>query len=122
VNNERILKIISDHHEPIAKFAVESYRADGRGVVKIGFPDVPPGSTVMAVRSMTYHTLEQIREIAGGLAGDTAADAAVLVRMIETYDPERQAVVTAAIDGQAPISIKMKLELPIISPQPPGMH
>ncbi len=32
--------------------------------------------------------------------------------MINTYDPARQAVVTAAIEGQHPISITMTLERP----------
>ena len=49
-------------------------------------------------------------------------DAAVLVRMIETYDPSGQAVVTVRIVGQKPVSVKMKLERPLVIDEPPRIH
>ncbi len=121
-SRERTLTIIGDHHDQIATFARQSYALDGRGVTRISFPDVPPGTTAIVATEMVYHTLAEIRRVTANLTGTTADDAAVLIRMIDTYDPARQAVVTAAIAGQNPITIKMKLERPFLLDDADGVH
>ena len=78
----------------------------GRGVVRVGFPDLPPNVSVLVSATMVYHTLEEMRRLIAELQGTTPEDADVLLRMLETYDPSRQAVVTAAIEGQNPIRSK----------------
>src|SRR5690348_12677045 len=115
-SNERTQKILADHHSQIATFARESYKHDGRGVVQVSFPNVPPGRTGIAIRPMRYITLDQVQAITAKVRGGD--DVANLIRMIETYEPERQAVVTAAIDNESPITIKMKLELPTFVEDP----
>jgi hypothetical protein len=42
--------------------------------------------------------------------------------MTETYDPATQAVVMAIIDGQNPISIKLRLEKPNLVDDPGGVQ
>lgn len=121
-NTDRVMQFIDVGHERIAAFARESFRRDGRGVIRIGFPDLPPGTTAMVATEMIYHTLAEIRRLTAGLTGTTADDAAVLMRMIDTYNPARQAVVTAAIEGQNPITIKMKLQPPFFVDEAGGVH
>jgi hypothetical protein len=98
-------QLITDHLEPIARFARESFLRHGRGVVLMEFPDAPPGMTVFGLIPMVYHQLADVPQL--------NEDAAVLIRMIESYVPDRQCVVTAAIEGQLPISVKMKLVRPV---------
>ncbi len=45
-----------------------------------------------------------------------------MVQMIESYDPAKQAVVTVAFGGGNPITVKMRLEAPIIVDGPPGVQ
>jgi hypothetical protein len=108
-------QILADHLEPIARFASESFLLHGRGCVFVEFPDVPPGTTVAGLIQMVYHQLADVPRLDGN------EDAAILIRMIETYNPAEQAVVTAAIEGQLPISVKMKLVRPVIADEPPAV-
>ena len=119
-SEERTTQIVSDHHDQIAGFARESYGHEGRGVVQIAFPRVPSGTLPVGSTMMKYHTLDDLRRMAARAPGDNHG--AILIRMLETYDPATQAVVTAAIEGEMPVSIKMKLERPIISDEPSGVH
>src|SRR5215470_12939690 len=97
-SNNRTLKIISDYHNQIANFARESYELDGRGLVQVSFPNVPLCQAAISNRMMRYISLEQLRTVG------RREFAAHLIRMVETYEPERQAVVTAAIDEEWPIA------------------
>ena len=101
--------LLVDYHKPIAEFARTSYQQDGRGAVTVEFPDVPPGKTVMGVTNLHYHTL-------GDLPLDE--DLAITRHMIETYNPDTQCVVVACIEGYAPISVKLRLQAPVLAPEP----
>ena len=118
-SNNRTLQIISAHHGQIVAFAKESFAAAGRGVIVVGFPNVPPGATAVGSTDMKYVTLDEMREL---FAGDPNEDAAITIRMIETFDPSRQAVVTAHIAGLNPISIKLRLDPPFVVDQAEGVH
>jgi hypothetical protein len=65
------------------------------------------------------HQVEDLREIAPPGSPESAD---ILARMTETYDPATQAVVMAAIDGQNPISIKLRLEPPNLVDDPGGVQ
>lgn len=119
-SRERTMEIISDHHDQLAEFARKSYGHGGRGVIQVSFPNVPPGATVIGSTTMKYIAIDEMHRLAATLPGNE--DAPILVRMVETYDPASQAVVTAAIEGENPISIKMKLELPCLVNEPDVVH
>lgn len=68
---------------------------------------------------LKYVALGELRSLTNPEGND---EAAVLVRMVETYDPERQAVVMASIDGENPISIKIRLERPNLVDEASGTH
>jgi hypothetical protein len=63
-SQDRTVQIVADHHDQIVTFARTSYEHAGRGVIQMDFPDVPPETTVRAVRMMRYITLEDLRQIA----------------------------------------------------------
>ena len=63
-SQNRTVQIVADHHDQIVTFARTSYEPAGRGVIQMDFPDVPPETTVRAVRMMRYITLEDLRQIA----------------------------------------------------------
>ena len=44
---------------------------------------------------------------------EIADDAAITLAMIDTYDPENQAVVVASFQGGNPIAMKIRLDLPV---------
>ena len=117
-----LMACIMAAHEELASFARKSFSADGRGVVRIGFPIVPAGVTAVGVADLVYHTLEEIRTLTRGMSGTEHEDADILIRMAETYDPETQAVVLAAIDRQPPISIRLRLDRPVIVDEAEGIH
>ena len=105
------LRFVDGLQESLAAFARESYQSDGRGVVLVCVPALPLGqSHGMVSTDMVYQTLEELRRLITELQGDSRKAADVLIRMVETYDPFRQAVLTVDAEGQNPISIKMKLE------------
>jgi hypothetical protein len=122
-NQNRALQFIEGVHDRLAEFARQSYSAFGRGVVRVAVPDMPPpGATATASTEMVYHTENEIRELTQSLADEATNDAATLMRMIETYDPLTQAVVTAALAHANPITIKMKLDAPVILDEAKGVH
>jgi hypothetical protein len=104
----RAITIIGDHWGEIALYASTNYDLEGRAVIHVGFPNVPPGHTALGITMMKYITLDDLRRITNPAEKDWAN----LARMVETYDPEQQSVVIGAIEGEPSISIKMKLERP----------
>ena len=116
-SRDRTIEIIGNHHDQLASFAKKSYELDGRGLIHVEFPNVPRGMTVIGQVMMKYVGLEEARGLIGG-----DEDGQITLRMIETYDPTRQAVVLAGILDENPISIKMRLELPFMVDDPGGTH
>ena len=51
-SQDRMVRIVANHHDQIVTFAPTNYQDAGRGVIQMDFPDVPPGTTVRAVRMM----------------------------------------------------------------------
>ena len=109
-NTDQILEIINAGHARLATFAKESFALHGRGIIRVQFPRVPAGTNALVETKMVYHDLKEMRR----LLSKAGKDEATTLQMIETYDPTRQAVVIAAIDGGNPITIKMKLDPPVI--------
>jgi hypothetical protein len=121
-DRERLLTVMSNHHDQLVAFARSSYEADGRGVIFVEFPKPPQaGGLVVAAADMTYHTIEGVRALTADMI-DTNEDARVLIRMVETYDPARQCVVTASFKGQNPVTVKMRLERTLVSDEPEGVQ
>ena len=118
-DKDRILEVLDDQQERLAAFASASYRSVGRGVLSVEVPASPtPGGIFVGVTNMVYHTLEEIRDLMADLQGDSRADADIMICTIETYDPDGQAVVMAALAQGNPITIKMRLERPFIFDAP----
>jgi hypothetical protein len=114
-NQSRALQFLESVHERLAAFARDSYAALGRGAVVVQAPDIPPGVTAIASTAMVYHAIDEIRNLA-------RADAAVVIRMIETYDPSSQAVVMVATPLGNSITVKMRLDAPVILDDAKGLH
>ena len=82
-----------------------------------------PGATQPVVSTaMVYHTLAEVRRVTAHLQGSVRADADVLLRMMEMYDPEGQAVVTVRFETGNPITVKMKLQRPVTVHEPEKLH
>jgi hypothetical protein len=112
--------IVAAHGE-IAKFAVERFMHDGRGVVMIDFP-IAPGTNVVAA-TMHYHDLTSVRALTAEITDSGLEDADILLRMVETYDPETQAVVMASAGGGFPVFVTIRLDQPtIIVDDPDGVR
>ena len=103
-NADRLLEVVNMAQSQLARFATESFRVDGRGLVQVTVPDFIGEPDTFVATPMAYHTLAGLRE---KLYGE---DADITLRMIETYDPEKQAVVMIEFRGGNPITIKMRLE------------
>lgn len=112
-NREQVLRVIEGVQPSLARFARESYEADGRGLILVKLPPLPsrPGTTRVATE-MVYHRLDDLRRLFSDVSESSREDADITLRMVETYHPERQAVVTAALGSGNPITIKMRLEPP----------
>ena len=109
---DRALLVIQAAHAQLSKFAQDSYGMHGRGVTLVSTPALPAGTTTMVLTEMVYHELADVRRMTADL--DPSSDAAVLIRMIETYDPAKQAVVMIATGKDNPISVKMRLDAPYL--------
>jgi hypothetical protein len=116
----QVTQLLDSVYDRIAAFARESYDTDGRGVILIAVPKMARG--VDASKELVYHALDTIESIAADLDGWHGDDVDALVRMIETYDPAKQAVVTVAIGGQNPVSVTMKLEPPLVTDERQRIH
>jgi hypothetical protein len=106
--------LVAAHHAQLAAFARASYRSEGRGLVHVCFPEHPEP---LAITLMKYITLAELRRLVEGM--DSGA---VLLGMLERYDPRRQAVLSANIAGHPGLSVTMKLDPPVIVPEASGIH
>lgn len=107
-----VRKVIEGAHAQLSTFAQDSYGMHGRGVTLVEAPEVPPGATALVLTGMVYQPLEEVRTMTSGLSAESEAD--VLLRMMETYDPAKQAVIMVAIAGRNPITVKMRLDEPYL--------
>ena len=110
-DQEKVVEYIGQTHAALSDFARQSFKTEGRGVVLVKFPRTSPlGPTGPAMTDMIYHPADQVRTLRAEVSASAGADHDGLVEMVDTYDPERQAVVMAALEpGGLPISIKMRL-------------
>jgi hypothetical protein len=113
-NVEAVTEFVSSNHAALAEFARESFRMHGRGVVRV---ELPKKGTVGA---LIYHDLDEMRRLTARLSPESEGD--VVIRMIETYDPERQGVVMVEIQGEKAVSMKMNLNPPTLVAEPGGVH
>ena len=110
-DQEKTVEFVGQAHAALSDFARQSFQADGRGVVLVKFPRTSPlGPTGPAMTDMIYHPADQVRALRAEVRADADEDHDLLVQMVNTYDPEQQAVVMAALEpGGLPISAKIKL-------------
>jgi hypothetical protein len=114
MNTERAVEVVNAAHDQLATFASKSHRSDGRGVVLLNVPELPPGHiTALGSTEMIYHTLDKVRRLTCELRGTDREEGYGLIRTIETYDPVRQAVVTVTVGRETPITVTMTLERPM---------
>jgi hypothetical protein len=71
---------------------------------------------------MTYTALDEVVRLTTDVSEHARDDADVLIRMLRTYDPTQQAVVTVAVDGRNPVTVKMKLHRPSLVDEADGVH
>jgi hypothetical protein len=96
---QRAAKFVDGARERVAAFATESYALEGRGVVLVRLPDVAPETCHAFVSTdLVYITVTEMRRVTADVQGDTREDADALLRLLDTYDPTRQAVVTVAFE------------------------
>jgi hypothetical protein len=127
-NEDRIIRFIEAAHGRLAAFARENYQTYGRGAVLVAVPLAPDVNAALST-TMAYHPatqferlFDELDDVERAFLGNAGlADAHVLIRMIETYDPMTQAVLVIRIQGQNPIIIKMKLERPFVD-EPERLH
>ena len=111
-DNDRLLETITADHARLAAFGREWYALNGRGLIHVEYPSVAPGVRTNVSPQMLYEDAETVRDLMADYP-EIADDAAVTLGMIDTYDPERQAVVLASFQGGNPIAMKMRLDLPV---------
>ena len=111
-DNDRLLAMITAGHAQLAAFGREWYALNGRGLIRVEYPSVAPGVTANVSTRMLYEDAETVRDLMADYP-EIADDAAITLRMIDTYDPEKQAVVLASFQGGYPIAMKMWLDLPV---------
>lgn len=108
--------------QELASRARENYARDGRGVLMVEIPVLPPGTQAVVQTDTLWVPLAEVKRTTQGHAdAHIQEDAAVLVRMIETYDPAIQAVISCA-RGQHLITVKMRLDPPFVYDTAPGVH
>ena len=108
-----IMKAIEALHPQLSKFAQNSFGVHGRGVTLTSVPSLPPAPTAFVSTEMVYHSLEQIRELMADI--DDQVGAAAMIRIIETYDPTKHAVVTVAVGNEHPFTAKVRLDEPYLA-------
>lgn len=119
-NQERAAQLVGASHAHIAAFAQRCFASDGRGLVLVSFPAPPPGTAIITIPGAGYHTLEDLRRMASDLPDNE--DMAISIRMVETYDPSRQAVVMATVGDGNPVTMKMKLDPPTLVDGPTSVQ
>ena len=60
-STDRVLEMINAAQPHLATFARESYAHYGRGVIRVEFPAVPPGTQAIVSAEMMYHDLEEMK-------------------------------------------------------------
>jgi hypothetical protein len=97
-------------HEQVSTFARARFQAEGRGLIEA---TTPIGSALKlrepARPHFVYHTVSEFRRRTADLTGGSRDTVDMLLRMIDTYDPTMQAVLIATLDGQNPVSLRVKL-------------
>ena len=111
-DNDRLLEMITAGHAQLAAFGREWYALNGRGLIRLECRSVPPGVRANVSTQMLYEDAETVRDLMADYP-EIADDAAIILGMIDTYDPEKQAVVLASFQGGTPIAMKMRLDLPM---------
>ena len=111
-DNDRLLEMITAGHAQLAAFGREWYALNGRGLIRVEYPAVAPGVTANVSTRMLYEDAETVRDLMAHYP-EIADDAAITLGMIDTYDPEKQAVVLASFQGGNPIAMKIRLDLPV---------
>lgn len=111
-DRELLLQAIEKAQPTLARFAREGYALAGRGLIQASLPPTPePGATVT---TMMYRSASDLRRSTADVIDHLREDRDIIVRMIETYDPEREAVVTIAFAYGNSITVKLHLDLPFI--------
>lgn len=117
---DALSRFLKAFRREIAAVAREGYASEGRGVVRVDLS--AEGDHGATAAETMYHALEEIEEIAEELDGAARESTDALLRLIKTYDPTRQAVLTAALPGQAPISMKIQLDMTAEVSETRGVH
>jgi hypothetical protein len=112
-NTNRIVAMVNAAQSHLATFARESYAHYGRGIIRVVFPVVQPGTEAIVSAEMMYHDLDEMRSLIGN-----TEDGSTTLRMIETYEPDREAVVVATIDKGNPLAMTMRLDPPVLGRGP----
>ena len=131
-NKDQAMQLIESVHGRIAAFARESHQKYGRGVILLAVPLLARGDDAPISTEMAYHTaanfeqlLDRLGDVERVIIGDTRlflSDAHAILRMIKTYDPSRQAVVSVRIGDHHTVSVKMKLERPLVVDESERIH
>jgi hypothetical protein len=106
-----VMQYLNDAHDRLSVFARDCYNADGRGMIIVEFPLLPPRVTApVSPTVVAYQALIATRDILSDLDDDGREGANVLLRVIQTYDPTTHAVVHAFFTGgEGTVSVKMRL-------------
>jgi hypothetical protein len=110
------VRFLSGHgiQQEIAKLAQDSFGLHGRGAVRITAPMAAPRSS-LETTDMLYQTLTVLRPLFTETTAENRETAEVVIRMLETYDPNTHAVVLLSFEeGPNPISLKMRLDPPYV--------
>jgi len=112
-DNARLLEMITADHARLAAFGREWYALNGRGLIRVEYPSVAPGVRTNVSAQMLYEDAETVRDLMADYP-EIADDAAITLGMIDSYDPEKQAVVLASFQGGNPIAMKIRLDVPVL--------
>jgi len=98
----------------ISKCAQDGFSLYGRGAVRITAPAARPGSgSSLEMTDMLYQTLTVLRPLFTETRAPNRETADVVIRMLETYDPTKHAIVLLSFEeGPNPVSLKMRLDPP----------
>jgi hypothetical protein len=124
--------LIGRVHRPVSVFARDIYQTHGRGAILFALPSVAPGVDVVVSTQMIYYTATKFELLFKELGdadrvaiGDVSLnlnEIHTLFRMIQTYDPSRQAVVSVRIGDHNAVSVKMELEPPLVTNERQRIH
>jgi hypothetical protein len=101
---DKAIRLVEDNQHQVAKWAWHCHASHGRGAVGVYFPRIPSD----LILQMSYTALQHVRM----KLADAADDRRLLEPMVETYDPDREAVVIAFVNEQNPIAMMVTLAPP----------